>query len=47
MKVDVVNASDNSVFESVQDLVVEMFLNNLLNDFLSAKDTTKLEQTND
>lgn len=47
MKANVVTASDNSVFESVQNLVVEMFLNSLINDFISANDTTKLEQTND
>jgi hypothetical protein len=47
MKVDVVTTSENSAIESVQNLVVEMFLSNLINDFMSTKDTTKLEQKND
>lgn len=47
MKKDVVTASNSSVFESVENLVVEMLLNNLINEFMSTNVTTKLEQKND
>lgn len=47
MKKDVVTASNGSVFESVENLVVEMLLNNLINEFMSTNVTTKLEQKND
>lgn len=47
MKKDVVTPSNSSVFESVENLVVEMLLNNLINEFMSTNVTTKLEQKND